>query len=168
MNDDVFNMRRRRIELGLTLEQVAKYVGVCKSTVSKWENGHIQNMRRDRITRLAEVLRISPTVITDLAAPNRELSDDDRDTLRTVYGSDGSDEDKELLKSVYGSGEKSDPNRAIYLEDSGSDTVFNSSPSPGMHEIMYEKDGTVYTEYFNDEEHAFILRTLDMLRRSRD
>ena len=165
MNDDVFNMRRRRIELGLTLEQVAKYVGVCKSTVSKWENGHIQNMRRDRITRLAEILRISPTAITDLANPLPELTDEDKEILKSVYGSE---EDNEILKSVYSSDEKADPNRAIYLEDSGPDMTFNSSPHPGMHEIMYDKDGTVYTEYFNDDEHAFILRTLDMLRRSRN
>jgi repressor LexA len=48
------------MELGLTLEQVGNYVGVSKSTVKKWESGSISNMRRDKIAKLSEVLRISP------------------------------------------------------------------------------------------------------------
>lgn len=50
----------RRKELGLTLEEVGNAVGVSKSTVKKWENGFISNMRRDKIEKLAKVLEISP------------------------------------------------------------------------------------------------------------
>lgn len=53
-------IRERRQELGLTLEQVGNFVGVSKSTVKKWESGLISNMRRDKIAKLSEVLRISP------------------------------------------------------------------------------------------------------------
>lgn len=53
-------MKKRRLELGLTLEQVGDYVGVGKSTVRKWESGLIKNMRRDKIGKLAEVLKLSP------------------------------------------------------------------------------------------------------------
>lgn len=59
-------MKNRRIELGLTLEQVGDYVGVSKSTVKKWESGSISNMRRDKIARLAEVLKISPLELMGL------------------------------------------------------------------------------------------------------
>lgn len=50
----------RRIELGLTLEEVGNAVGVSKSTVKKWEDGFISNMRRDKIAALSKVLRINP------------------------------------------------------------------------------------------------------------
>lgn len=50
----------RRQELGLTLEDVAKVVGVGKSTVRKWETGYIENMRRDKIAKLAEALHTTP------------------------------------------------------------------------------------------------------------
>lgn len=50
----------RRKELGLTLEEVGNAVGVSKSTVKKWENGFISNMRRDKIEKLSKVLEISP------------------------------------------------------------------------------------------------------------
>ena len=56
-------LKRRRIELGLTQDDVAKHVGVSETTVSRWESGNIANMRRSRIVKLAEVLQISPGVI---------------------------------------------------------------------------------------------------------
>lgn len=57
------NLKERRLELGLTLEQVGEIVGVGKSTVRKWENGVIGNMGRDKISRLAKALRVSPLFI---------------------------------------------------------------------------------------------------------
>ena len=58
-----FSINKRRKELGLTLEQIGNYVGVAKSTVKKWETGHIGNMKRDKISLLAEILEISPLLI---------------------------------------------------------------------------------------------------------
>lgn len=49
-----------RKERGLTLEAVGEVVGVSKSTVRKWENGDIKNMRRDKIALLACALGVTP------------------------------------------------------------------------------------------------------------
>lgn len=68
-------IKRRRLELGLTLEQVGDAVGVGKSTVRKWETGSIQNMRRDKIAMLAEVLRISPAELIDIGSPEVNAGD---------------------------------------------------------------------------------------------
>lgn len=57
MNEKIKKLRMQR---GLTLEQVGNYVGVGKSTVRKWENGMIENMRRDKIARLAVILGTTP------------------------------------------------------------------------------------------------------------
>ena len=46
-------LRDRRLELGLTMKQVADAVGVSEATVSRWESGEIANMRRSRIVKLA-------------------------------------------------------------------------------------------------------------------
>ncbi|MBE5803348.1 MAG: helix-turn-helix transcriptional regulator [Clostridiales bacterium] len=60
-------VRLRRQELGLTLDDVAKAVGVGKATVQRWESGNINNPRRDKIARLAQVLGISPMELVDAA-----------------------------------------------------------------------------------------------------
>lgn len=53
-------IKKRRLELDLTLEEVGTIVGVSKSTVMKWETGYIENMKRDKIALLAKALRVSP------------------------------------------------------------------------------------------------------------
>lgn len=70
-------INQRRIALNLTLEEVGNAVGVSKSTVKKWEDGFISNMKRDKISELAKVLKISPVslitgelVVNDSLAPH--------------------------------------------------------------------------------------------------
>lgn len=58
-------LHQRRLELGLTLEQVGQIVGVSKSTVRKWETGYIENMKRDKIALLAQALQVSPAYIME-------------------------------------------------------------------------------------------------------
>lgn len=53
-------IKLRREELNLTIEQVANYTNVGKSTVSKWESGLIENMKRDKICSLSQILKVSP------------------------------------------------------------------------------------------------------------
>lgn len=53
-------LRKRRLELDMTLEDVGNIVGVSKSTVKKWESGDIENMRRDKIELLAKALKVGP------------------------------------------------------------------------------------------------------------
>lgn len=59
-------LRKRRKELGLTMLEVAKAVGVSEATVSRYESGDIKNMRRDRIEKYASVLKVSPALIIGL------------------------------------------------------------------------------------------------------
>lgn len=63
-------IKNRRLELNLTLEEVGKMVGVTKSTVMKWESGFIENMKRDKISLLAQALKVSPLWIMGLEDKN--------------------------------------------------------------------------------------------------
>lgn len=60
MNDKIRALRKQH---NLTLEEVGKIVGVGKSTVRKWETGDIANMRRDKISLLAQALHTTPTYL---------------------------------------------------------------------------------------------------------
>ncbi len=57
------DLRKRRLELNLTMAEVAKRVGVSEATISRWESGDIENMRRDKIVLLAEALQVTPGYI---------------------------------------------------------------------------------------------------------
>lgn len=77
----------RRTELGITQKEVADFVGVSEATVSRWESGHIDNMRRDRIAALSKILRLSPLAImgiddTDLSTRLLDMVPIDARTFR--------------------------------------------------------------------------------------
>ena len=65
-------IKQLRLAKGMTLEEVARIVGVGKSTVRKWETGMIANMRRDKIDLLAKALGVTPSYLMgweDASAP---------------------------------------------------------------------------------------------------
>jgi len=57
ISEKIKTLRKQR---KLTFEAVGRVVGVGKSTVRKWENGDIKNMRRDKIALLAQALGVTP------------------------------------------------------------------------------------------------------------
>ena len=59
----MLNLRERRLELGLTMLEVAQAVGVSEAAISRYENGHIKNMGRDKITNYAKILKVEPNCI---------------------------------------------------------------------------------------------------------
>jgi transcriptional regulator with XRE-family HTH domain len=52
-----------RIRNNMTLEELGNKVGVGKSTVRKWENGIIKDMKRDKIKNVADALGVSPAYL---------------------------------------------------------------------------------------------------------
>ncbi len=62
----MFDLKQRRMELGLTMLDVAKLVGVSEATISRYESGNIKNMRRDRIEKYAKALKVSPSDFLDI------------------------------------------------------------------------------------------------------
>lgn len=59
----MINLKERRISLDLTMADVAKAIGVSEATVSRYESGNIKNMRRDRIEKYAQILKVSPAAL---------------------------------------------------------------------------------------------------------
>lgn len=65
-------LREARKNRSLTQRQVANYVEVTEATVSRWESGEIDNMRRDKIAKLAAALEISPLLIMGIETDGAE------------------------------------------------------------------------------------------------
>ena len=75
-------IKARRIELGLTLEEVAQAVGVGRSTVRKWETGMIRNMGRDKIAALARVLQMNPVELVPMPGT---IKTEDEERLEALH-----------------------------------------------------------------------------------
>lgn len=74
-------IKRRRLELDLTLKDVAKALGVAEATVSRYESGEIQNMGIDKIEALSRVLRCSPGFLMGWEDRPNAVSDDEEALL---------------------------------------------------------------------------------------
>ncbi|MCT6888350.1 MAG: helix-turn-helix domain-containing protein, partial [Lactobacillus sp.] len=70
----MIDLKSRRESLGLSQEEVAKKINVTKGTVSKWEKGYIENMRRDKIASLAKVLKINPLLLLGIDPEDKEAA----------------------------------------------------------------------------------------------
>ena len=51
-------LRDRRKELGMSMKDVAKRIGVSEATISRWESGQIANMKRNYVPAYAKVLNV--------------------------------------------------------------------------------------------------------------
>lgn len=58
-------IKKRRLELDLTQDQLANMIGVSSSTITRYETGEIVNIRRDKIEKLAKALGLSPSEIVN-------------------------------------------------------------------------------------------------------
>ena len=68
-----------RLSHNLTMEVLAEKLGVSKSTIAKWENGYVENMRQDNIMKLASLFNVPPTYIMGYENIENETMDADSD-----------------------------------------------------------------------------------------
>lgn len=84
MGQKIYNLR---IQKGLTLEELGNMVGVGKSTVRKWENGMIANMKRDKILKVSEALDTTPAYLMGWEEENADIPEEKLPEILDYYNS---------------------------------------------------------------------------------
>lgn len=57
------NLKNRRLELNLTLDDVSKRLSISKPTLQRYESGIISNIPSDKIEKLAVILETTPSYL---------------------------------------------------------------------------------------------------------
>lgn len=71
-------LKQRRLDMGLTLEEVGNIVGVSRSAVQKYEKGKIINIYTSIVELFAKALRCSPAYLMCWSdEPNETLKKDE-------------------------------------------------------------------------------------------
>lgn len=82
----------KRKALNLSMEELAKKVGVSKATVQRWESGEIKNVRRDKIARIADALETTPAYLMgwdeEMQDRKKEFQPFDLDALKKIIVND--------------------------------------------------------------------------------
>ena len=95
-------IKSRRTELNLTLEDVAKKVGVSAPTIQRYETGEIKNVRRDKIKLLADALQVTPEYLMGWEE-NQQVKEKSADygiTTLAAHISEELDVSEEIAKKV--------------------------------------------------------------------
>ena len=58
-------IRARRIELGMTMDDLGKAIGVQRSAINKYEKGMITDLKRSTLSALANALDVSVMYLLD-------------------------------------------------------------------------------------------------------
>lgn len=58
-------IRKRRMELNMTMDDLGQAVGVQRSAINKYEKGMITDLKRSTIQALARALDVSPVYLLD-------------------------------------------------------------------------------------------------------
>ena len=59
-------IREQRRDKDMTLEELGNLLGVTKSTVSNWEHGNNDGIKRSMIAQMAELFKVSPVWLMGL------------------------------------------------------------------------------------------------------
>jgi|WetSurMetagenome_2_1015567.scaffolds.fasta_scaffold392901_2 HTH-type transcriptional regulator, cell division transcriptional repressor len=107
-------IRARRLELGLTLEDIGKALGVNRSTIKRYEDGKTQRIGQDTMEMLAVILKTTPGYLMGwdtpaaqgkekldgeiliLAREMQRLPEDKRNLLKTIVKAMSDIADKEM------------------------------------------------------------------------
>lgn len=80
LNERIKEMRKKK---GLTLLEVAEYLGVQEATVQRYESGNIKNLKHETICKLAELFGCDPRYLvgwseSDPETYNSTITDDEK------------------------------------------------------------------------------------------
>ena len=109
LNDRI---RERRIALGLTLLEIADFLGVKEATAQRYESGAIKTIGHETISRLSEILKCSPSYL---------MGWEDTPDLTQKESFLLSDLEKEIIRKfrTLNNGERSMFLRSIGVEEKG-------------------------------------------------
>nr|WP_024838056.1 helix-turn-helix transcriptional regulator [Clostridium sp. 12(A)] len=118
-------IKARRKQLGMSADEVAAKLGVSRSTIFRYENGHIEKVPANVLERLAEILKTTPTYLmgwdddssdssshklADLSFKN--MSPEDRNISMVKESSEDTYKTDERLRSI-----------SLNLEPADKDTI---------------------------------------------
>lgn len=79
-------IRTRRIQLGMTMDDLGNAIGVQKSAINKYEKNLI-DLKQSTIVALSRALNVSILYLLD-DDPNESLSDDDKELLSAYHAAE--------------------------------------------------------------------------------
>lgn len=85
MNITGLRIRKTRKSKGMTQEELAEKVGLTKSTIAKYENGQIINIKKNVLCKIAVNLGVTYHYLLDIDAPAYVIDKENMTEIEDVY-----------------------------------------------------------------------------------
>lgn len=122
---DCQRLRNRRRELGLTLEEVGKIVGLTRSGVQKVENAVVTNITVSKVELFAQALKCNPAWLLDWTdKPELLTTPPDTITLKSP--------ERDLLDKYRSMNEEGQEKIRDYVDDLAASGKYKKYRSDGM------------------------------------
>lgn len=76
-------IKEKRLELGLTQEELGDKLGLQKSAIAKYENGRVENIKRSVIAEMAKLFNCSPAYLMGWDDNDKTEKDDETFVAKT-------------------------------------------------------------------------------------
>lgn len=93
-------IRKRRKELDVSAEELAKYVDVSRATIFRYEKGDIEKMPAVTLDLIAKKLRTSPAQLMGWANDSSEDYPKEDDKLKTIAAHIDDDVSEEEMQEI--------------------------------------------------------------------
>ena len=93
-------IKKRRKELKMSVEELARRVGKDRSTIYRYENGEIGNMPLELVAPMVEALNMTPQELLSFFASKSEWLAEHVECFATTEGHEFNDEEVRLLQEV--------------------------------------------------------------------
>lgn len=97
MREIVLRIKKRRMELDYSFQDLADLTGMSKSTLQRYEAGSIKNIPLDKLKDLAKALKVTPEWIMGLDSPKQENNSYYLDDVATIAQEIYEDKDLKML-----------------------------------------------------------------------
>lgn len=94
-------IRLLRIEKNYSIEDIAKYIGVSRQTVFRYENGVISNIPSDKIELIAKALNTTPAYLMGWEDASKANIEENKTNTIKFIGRDGTVEVKHFSDEEY-------------------------------------------------------------------
>ena len=94
-------LKRLRVQRGLTQQEVGDAIGLSKQTVGKYENGRLKEMLSTKIEIIAALYGVSPAYIMgwEKTPPATELSDAEKSHIMNLRSMDAKIKDEIISRT---------------------------------------------------------------------
>ena len=85
MLEIINRIKTRRIELGMSYQDLADKTGMSKSTLQRYETGAIKNIPLDKLSDLAEALQLDPIYLMGIDPPSYYIDPEAAQLAQELY-----------------------------------------------------------------------------------